>query len=92
MKQSPANRNVFQIYLDNDKKLPFIVRNWNWKRTTFQITEIYTDLKITIDRDGVQKGPYGKAYGYPFFDGVKTSEEPLLLERAGCYQWELVDG
>lgn len=71
-------KNVFQIFNDLDKQIPFKVRRWSWHRNSF--------FEITrIEPDG--KG-YGKAWGN--FHGQEENLN-IPLSCAGCYQWELVN-
>jgi len=72
--------NVFQIWMENNKVLPFKVRRWSWHPSTFFLVK-----RIEIKPDSV----YGKAYGDMYLHG-KLAEENILLNCAGCYQWILI--
>lgn len=73
-------KNIFQLYVLNQKIVPFVVRRQNWSDGLF--------LVVTSVRPS---GDYGSAFGYgfplgDFFRG--TPDNPLLIACAGCYQWE----
>ena len=83
-------KNVFQIWMDLNKKLPFKVRRWSWHPTTyFEVTGISFRKK---DEDYYKRTGdlYGSAQGYMFLRGKKVSDEEEGLGCAGCYQWELI--
>lgn len=80
-------KNVFQIWMDLNKKLPFKVRRWSWHQTSyFEVTN------ISLKEDYYKKTGklYGFASGYMFLRGKKVSDKIESLSCAGCYQWELV--
>jgi hypothetical protein len=52
-------KNIFEIWKDNEEKVPFTVRRQNWSD---QYYTIVTKIEIT-------KWPYGNAYGYPTING-----------------------
>lgn len=84
--------NIFQIFIENDKNVPFYVRRASWNR-------IYKLKVIEV----LPKGNYGKAIGYavpaidkmgfalPVNDYWGTEANPKEISCAGCYQWEKVD-
>jgi len=80
-------KNVFEIWMDLNKKLPFKVRRWSWHPTTyFKITD------ISLKEKYCKKGKlYGNVKGYMFLRGKKVSNEKEGLGCAGCYQWELIN-
>ncbi len=81
-------KNIFEIWKDNGKRLPFAVRRVNW---TNQYYTIVTGIKI-------KKWPYGDAYGYPTVMGVYSDHyeyerewrENQIIPCCGCYQWHYV--
>lgn len=81
-------KNIFEIYQDNGRVVPFLVRRASWSDA---YALVVTDVMI-------KKFPYGTAIGFGLkpLDGSKytdywgTEEEPKPINCAGCYQWELV--
>lgn len=82
------DKNVFEIWMENGKQLPFKVRRWTWHPTTYFIVTDIKDIKWDYYKKNGKL--YGKAYGYLYVRGKKKSEEKEKLDCAGCYQWELV--
>jgi len=81
-------KNVFQIWMENNRKTGFFVVKETWtKFSAFLVTEITTGQKnhpITEDN------PYGFAYGY-FYNNGKRTEGKTSLPGAGCYGWVKLD-
>jgi hypothetical protein len=82
------SRNVFQIWMDLGKHVPFAVRRDNWSSEFYTVVE-----SVTIHR-----WPYGVATGYPTKAGVANDHykydeawrNDRVIQCAGNYQWELV--
>lgn len=83
-------KNVFQLWEENGKQLPFKVRRWTWYQATyFLVTEVV-----------IKKWPYGKAYGHLYMRGERqagnykydSEKKAYDLGCAGNYQWEIVGG
>jgi hypothetical protein len=81
-----ANKNVFQLWEANGKKLPIKVRRWSWHPTTYFLV-----VSVKIKQDYYEKTGkfYGEASGNMFLRGNLT-EEDSKLDNAGSYQWELI--
>lgn len=84
-------KNLFQIYFDNNKKCPFVVRRENWS----------TNYGLLVSKVIPRKTPngwYGIAYGYglPPLDGSPENSyfgipgEPQEIKCSGCFQWQIV--
>ena len=80
------DKNVFQLWLANDKKLPIKVRRWSWHPTTYFLVN---SVKVKWDYYEKTGKLYGEAYGSMFIRG-NFAEENTKLQCAGCYQWELI--
>ena len=81
-------KNVFELWLENDKKLPFKVRRWSWHPSTYFIVKEIKDVKWDYFQE---KGKlYGKAYGDMYLRG-KLADVNIQLNGSGSYQWQLVD-
>ena len=81
-------RNVFQLWLENDKKVPFKVRRWSWHPTTYFLVKEIKDVKWEyFEKTG---NIYGKAYGDMYLRGELRSKN-IQLNNAGSYQWHLID-
>lgn len=78
--------NVFELWIERGKKLPFYVRRWSWHHTTRFLIE-----RVVFKEDYYIKTgkPYGFAYG-KFFQHNRLSDITQPLSCAGCYQWEEV--
>jgi len=79
------DKNVFELWLQNSKKLPFYVRRWNWRP---ECKFLVTTIKITqkqLDYFKRKEKIYGKAYG--FFQRNTNRFGFQQLDSAGCYQW-----
>lgn len=72
-------KNIFELWKDNNERLPFKVRINSWSESHFAIVE-----KIEII-----KWPYGKAFGQYFFYGKPGKNG--LIENSGTYRWTLVE-
>ena len=82
-------KNIFQLWDEIGRKVPFKVRRENWSKRYIVIVE-----KIECE-----KMPYGKAYGYTtdngqksdHYDHDKTWRLTGEIPCAGCYQWYLTE-
>lgn len=81
-----ANKNVFQLWLANNKRLPFKVRRFSWHPTTYFVVN-----RVNIKEDYYEKTGklYGEAFGNLFVRGTASGED-MKLQCAGCYQWEII--
>jgi hypothetical protein len=89
-------KNVFQIWRDNGKNLPIMVKRFSWGNTAFLVTEINSIVEHPDGRI------YGQAYGYYYQNGKKIHRNDSIypklyvndylskLNEAGCYQWILI--
>jgi len=79
-------KNVFELWMENDKNLPFKVRRFSWHPETFFLVK-----KIDAKWDYYEKTGklYGKAYGDMYLKG-KLASQDISLNCIGCYQWELL--
>jgi len=78
-------KNVFQLWVDNGKRLPLKVRRFSWHPSTYFVIKEIRDVKWDyFERTG---GLYGKAYGDMYVKGRRV-EKSKPLGCAGCYQWE----
>lgn len=79
-------KNIFQIWKENEEKVPFAVRRWNW----------YENYYAVIERVEITKFPYGKAYGFAVANGKYSNHydskwnKKYPISCSGCYQWKLV--
>ena len=85
-------RNVFQIWLDGDRKLPFAVRNasHNWHPRTFYVVrkvEISPKNWEYYEKNGRL---YGKAWG-DFYLRDELSQKDVPVNLAGTYEWVLME-
>jgi hypothetical protein len=84
-------KNIVQLYFQNKKKVPFIVRRENWHN-------IYGILITSVKPQKTPNGWFGNVYGYPLppIDGSETNPfwgvtgKPAKVKNSGSYQWELV--
>jgi hypothetical protein len=84
---SEYSKNVFMLWLENKKDLPFFVRRWTWSmRSSFLVTEILFSPK---DEKYYEKtgNLYGIANGYFCVDFTPVRPEMEKLSCSGCYQW-----
>ncbi len=84
------NRNIFQIWDDIGRILPFAVTRNN--NTLYDY--------IVVERVDIKMWPYGIAYGYPSKDGkpsdyfkkfYKDWKKGDAIPSPGVYQWHLVE-
>jgi hypothetical protein len=80
-----TNRNVFQLWMENSKVLPFKVRRFSWHPTTFFEVKRVEAKWDYYKRTGKL---YGSAYGYMYVRGELVDKD-IQLSCAGCYQWEI---
>ena len=86
--------NIFQLYLENNQLVPFVVYRSNWG-PNFGLVVTKVELNKYPKNKG---GPYGKAWGYglPPLDGQPKKDywglpgNPKEISCAGCWQWESV--
>lgn len=84
-----CDKNIFQLWEENDKRVPFVVRRWNWKEA----------FAAVVERVECEKMPYGKAYGYALTNGAPSDyfkiypkwKKTRELPNTGSYQWKIVD-
>jgi hypothetical protein len=86
-KKSTPDKNVFQIWLANNKNLPFKVRRWSWHPSTYFLVKKIVDIKWDYFKK--TGSIYGKAFGDMYLRG-RLTEKNIKLGCSGCYQWELV--
>jgi hypothetical protein len=79
-------KNVFQLWLENIKILPFKVKRFSWHPSTYFVVK-----RIEANWDYYNKtgNLYGKAYG-DIYLRAKLTKQDTILECAGCYQWEII--
>ncbi len=80
-------KNVFQLWVENDKVLPFRVRRLSWHPTTF--FEVKRVENVKWDYYEKTGDLYGSAYGDMYLRD-QLADENKLLKCAGCYEWEKV--
>ena len=81
-------KNVFQLWLEGGKVLPFVVRRWSWSDySSFVVKRVEISAK---DWDNFARTGklYGKAYG-DFVGRVRGCD--IQLDCAGCYEWVRVE-
>jgi hypothetical protein len=80
--------NIFELWLMNNKRLPFVVRNYHWSEySKFEVTEIeLSDRNIEYFKE--KSKLYGNAYGYFYKNNVKQPFQ--MLSSPGCYNWILI--
>lgn len=71
-------KNIFQLWRENDEKLPFVVIKNSWDETKHY---------AVIEKIEIGKWPYGKAYGQYFFNG--KAGEKGLIDASGTYSWKM---
>ena len=97
MKQERMNSvlNIFRLYLENEKKVPFVVRRNSWGEDYGLLV-----LSVELNRYPASKGgPYGTAtgFGLPPLNGNEPQEYwglpgcPVEVRNAGSWQWERVE-
>lgn len=80
------DKNVFQIWLDNDKQLPFKVRRWTWHPETYFLVK---EVKVKWAYYEKTGNIYGTAKGDMYLRG-KLADPNITLGCSGCYQWTRV--
>lgn len=80
-------KNIFQLWMDNGKALPFTARRNSWAERTYVVVEIVKLRRL----------PYGTAYGQIYRSGSPIHEHEGLaelpeIELAGTYTWEMAGG
>ena len=83
--------NIFSLYLENGKQVPFVVHRSNWSNDYGLVV-----LSATITN---KRGPYGTAVGFglpplngePYTDRWGTADEPKEINCAGCWQWRMAE-
>jgi hypothetical protein len=80
------NKNVFELWRDRGKVLPFKVRRAWWKED-----KVVTVIRVTAVKQ-TWNGYYGKAWVNDEWYLADVDEESGMKELscAGCYQWEEV--
>lgn len=80
-------KNVFNLWMENDKKLPFKVRRFSWHPSSYFLVKEIKDINWDHYKE---KGKlYGKAYGDMFLRG-KLTDRNIQLNNAGTYKWKIV--
>jgi len=82
-------KNIFQIWDENNRTIPFKVRREHWP----------INCMVVVERIECEKLPYGKAFGFPIKDGVESGhfnydkhwKKEKLIPSCGSYQWVLVN-
>jgi len=84
-------KNVFDIWLNNKKQVPFFVRRWSWgEKSSFLITEIVLTEKN--ERYYKKTGNlYGIAKGFFCVDFKPVRNKIESLSCSGCYQWRKIN-
>lgn len=85
-------QNIFELFYNNDQKVPFKAKRQNWDNRFYVVVE-------KVEPKQTPTGTYGKAYGYPCKDGIRNNHfaydkkwrEEGIIPNAGSYQWELVE-
>ncbi len=74
------SKNIAQLYFENGKKLPFIIRRESWNNK-------YGLLVKSVN-------PYQSGFGLPPLDGSESTGywagEIGDISCSGCYQWILI--
>ncbi|MGB7787489.1 hypothetical protein [Methanoregula sp.] len=82
-------KNIFQIWKENDEKVPFAVRR----------RSVSGQYYTVVERIEIKKWPYGDAFGYPTINGQysghyeysKEWRNQKKIPCSGCYQWTLAE-
>jgi hypothetical protein len=86
------DKSVFQIWNENDRKLPFYVQKNHWsKESYFMVTKV--EVSTTgWDRFNKTGDLYGRAFGF-FARGREPTMKgnPIELQNAGVYKWRRVE-
>jgi len=84
-----SNKNLTQLYFQNAKRVPFVVRRWTWPDNCVAVITRVLPRKVGSSW-------YGEVYGFTVMDGVPNGwtwgapGESVLVPNSGSYQWELV--
>lgn len=83
-----AHKNIIELYFDNGKQCPFVVRRENW-------SEAYSLLVVSVRPKKTPTGWYGTVYGFALPCANQNGYwgwpgEPIEVPNAGSYQWVLV--
>ena len=84
-------KNIVQLYFENKKRVPFIVRRENW-------LDVYGMLVTGVKPKKTQNGWFGDVFGYPLppLDGSDVNPywgetgKVQKLKNSGSYQWVLI--
>lgn len=84
-------KNIIELYFDNNKLVPFVVRRENWN-------DVFGILVTEVRPRKTATGWYGDVKGFPLppLNGVAGNDYwgqtgcPAKVSCAGCYQWTLV--
>ncbi len=84
-------KNVFQIWCENDGKMPFLVQKSSWANDSYFMVmhvEMSEEKLKYFDRTG---SLYGRAFGFLYRRGQRITEgRPVELRNAGVYKWRRV--
>lgn len=94
--------NIFQIYYNIGRRLPFLVKRCeHGLARSASIERMYSNRDRCFLVEKIEpKGKYGKAYGKAFVDGIPNNEyrdncypdiKDDEIPCAGCGEWVLVD-
>jgi len=83
------NKNIFQIWDDLDRVVPFKVRRKHWP----------VNCAVVVEKIECENLPYGKAFGYPIMDRIRSDHfdydkhwvNERLIPSCGSYQWIVVN-
>ena len=83
------SKNIFEIWDENGRKLPFAVRRDNWG----------PEYCAVVEEIEIKKWPYGIARGYSTRNGYRNNHfsydskwrKDRQIPNAGSYQWTLVE-
>ena len=88
--------NVFQIYYNIGKRLPFQVKRTRGMNEEYRYSQ--EGRTFMVERVEIRNRIYGTAYGYLMIDGVRDDNniymqgyEKGTVPCAGCGEWTLVD-
>lgn len=76
-----GDKNIIQLWMDNEKNLPFPVRRNTWNTSHYAL----------ITKVKVKKLPYGDVEGIYFFNGKQQNTNSEEISSAGCYQWDFAE-
>jgi hypothetical protein len=85
-------KNIVQLYFENEKRVPFVVRRDRWP-------EVYGMVISTVRPRRGPNGWFGDVEGFPLppLDGSEGDDywgrtgEPSLVPNSGSYQWSIVN-